>query len=221
MPTNGSYLLINILILFLISSKLYIIKSLIHCDSDHFKRDTKYILGLKAISYNGRNAYWDIIPQWAEEWWLHASSPRELRCKEVWTVMLGFNCWELQAHHTLTVNCTLGTYLVRMHASKILPLWTALLIEISSHDRFSDMSDGGLMIHFDSIQLGLCAKYTGHWDLWVSMVHRWVGVGGHLVELLSTITDMQLKMSSCCSFDRSRCCCSNLKIWNCTSEHTT
>jgi len=61
------YILTHILILHLISSKLYTIKSHIDCDSHNYNVDLKYILGSKAKYHNCMKVYWGIIAQQAEK----------------------------------------------------------------------------------------------------------------------------------------------------------
>jgi len=88
---------------------------------------------------------------------------------------------------TQTVICTRWGCLFLPGAFKIPALRTSLLMNMCSHNLFSDMSFAGLNIHLVTIQLCL---HSNRWELkplWVSEVHGWVGVGGHLAESLTRI----------------------------------
>jgi len=127
----------------------------------------------------------------------------------------------LQAHLTLTVNSNLRSSLFIIHAFKSRSLWTFVMMDIGSHNPFSDTSFGGPNLHLVRIELNLHSK---HWELrplWVSEVHGWAGVAGHLVESLSRICHVRLSLSSYSAFDRARWCRSNFKICKQRSKHTT
>jgi len=68
---------------------------------------------------------------------------RKWRCTEVQMDMLEFSGWGLQAQITLTVNCTLRSSHFLRWALNIVSLQTSLLMEIGSHNLFSDTSFNG------------------------------------------------------------------------------
>jgi len=136
-------------------------------------------------------------------------------------VTIRFIRWGLQARLTLTVNCNLRSCLFITRAFKSRSLRTSLMMEIGSHNLFSDTSFGSPNIHLVRIELSLHSK---HWELrplWVSVVHGWAGVAGHLVESLSRICLLRFSLSSCSSFDRARWCRGYFRIWKQRSKHTT
>jgi len=172
----------------------------------------------------------------AEEWWLHACSSERLRCTEAGMVMLGFNGWGLQVHLTLTVNCALHSCLLITRAFKIVSLGAVFSLlklsrfslsellskEIGPYNLFSDMSFGGSNIHFVRIQWSLDSMIWELRPLWVSAVHGWVGVSGHLAESLSRISFLRfLVLRFHSSFDRAQTCGRYFRIWKHWSKHTT
>ena len=136
-------------------------------------------------------------------------------------VTIRFIRWGLQARLTLTVNCNLRSCLFITQAFKSRSLRTSLMMEISSHNLFSDTSFGGPKIHLVRIKLSLHSKHSELRPLWVSAVHGWAGVAGHLVESLSTICLLRFSLSSCSSFDRAWWCRSYFRIWKQRFKHTT
>ena len=71
---------------------------------------------------------------------MHACSSGELRCTDDYMVTIRFIRWGLQARLTLTVNCNLRSCLFITRAFKSRSLRTSLMMEIGSHNLFSDMS---------------------------------------------------------------------------------
>jgi hypothetical protein len=119
--------------------------------------------------------------------YMYACSSGELRYTADYMVMIRFIRSGLQARFTLKGNCNFRSCLFITRAFKSRSLRTSLIMEIGWHKLFSDMSFGGTNIHFVRIELCLHSK---HWEvrpLWVSVVHGWAGVAGHLVESLSRI----------------------------------
>ena len=95
-------------------------------------------------------------------------------------------------------------------------------MESGPHNLFSDMSFGGPNIHLVRIQLSLDSKISELRPLWVSAVHAWVGVAGHLAESLSRISLSRFSLLSFhSSFDRARTGRSYFRIWKHWSKHTT
>jgi len=97
-----------------------------------------------------------------------------------------------------------------------------LSMEFGPHNLFSDTSFGGSNIHLVRIQLSLNSKIWELRPLWVSAVHGWAGVAGHLAESLSGISLLRLSLISFhSSFDRAQTCRSYFRIWKHWSKHTT
>jgi hypothetical protein len=152
---------------------------------------------------------------------MHGWSSGELKCTEEYMVTRRFIRWGFQARLTMTVNCNLRRCLFVTRTFKSRFLRTSLKMEISFRNLFSDTSFGGPNIHLVRIEL---SQHSEHWELrplWVSVVHGWVEVAGHLVESLSRICLLRFSPSSCCSFDRARWCKSYFRIWKQRSKHTT
>jgi len=129
--------------------------------------------------------------------------------------------WGLQPRLTVTVNCNLQSCLLFTESLKSRSLRTSLMMEIGSCNLFSDMSCHGPNIHLVRIGFSLHSKHWKLRHLWVSMVHGWAGVAGHLVESLSRICHVRFMHSSCSSLDRSWWCKSYFRIWKHRLKHTT
>jgi len=112
----------------------------------------------------------------------------------------------LQAYLALTLNCNCRSCLFIHWAFKSLSLRASLMMETGSHNQFSHQSFGGPNIDLFRIELSLHSKHWEHRPLWVSVVHGWAGVAGHLVESLSRIRLLGFSLSSCSSFDRAWRC---------------
>jgi hypothetical protein len=94
-------------------------------------------------------------------------------------------------------------------------------MEIGSPNPFSDMSYSGPNIQVSHNWVKLEFK---HWELrphWVSTVHGWAGVAGHLAESLNRICLSRYLLCSSSSFDRAWACRSYFRISKHRSKHTT
>ena len=136
--TNGSWILTHIIILHLISSKLHTVKSDIHCESRNYN-----------VAFNSRWG-WKLHATWYERIVIHhltagrgmmmiACSRGNWSAPKFKWLSLDSQAGDCrQAHITLTVNCTLRSCLFLTWAFKNLSLWTSLMMEICSHNQFSD-----------------------------------------------------------------------------------
>jgi len=152
---------------------------------------------------------------------MHAGSSGELRCTEDWIVTIWCIHWGLQGWLTLTDNCNLRSCRFFTRALMSCSLRTSLMMAIGSHTLFSERSFGAPNVHLVRIELCLHSK---HWELrplWVSVVHGWAGVAGHLVQSLSRICLLKFLLSSWSSFGRARWCRCYVRIWKERSKHTT
>ena len=97
-----------------------------------------------------------------------------------------------------------------------------LLMDFGPYNPFSDPSFGGPNIHLFRIQFSLDSKTWELRPLWVSAVHGWAGIAGHLAELLSRISLLRFSLLSFhSSFDRARTSSSYFRILKHWSKHTT
>ena len=136
-------------------------------------------------------------------------------------VMIRFICCGLQAHLTRTVDCNLRSCLFITRVYKSRTLRTSLMMGIGSRNLVSDVSFVGPNIHFVRIELSLHSKLWELGRLWVSVVHGWAGVVGHLVKSLSRICPLRFPLSSCSTFDRARWWRNYYRIRMQRSKHTT
>jgi len=97
-----------------------------------------------------------------------------------------------------------------------------LSMEFGPHNLFSDTSFGSTNMHLVRIQLSLDSKIGELRPWWVSAVHGWAGVAGHLAESLSRISLLRfLLLSFHSSFDRTRTYRRYFRIWKHWFKHTT
>jgi len=133
---------------------------------------------------------------------MHVSSSRELRCTEDWIFLLSLIAWGLYAHFTRTVNCTLWCCDFFTPAIMIHCMQTSLLMKISWYNLLLCTSFGGPSMHLVGIQWCLHSTHWELWPVWLSAVHGWAGVAGHLAGSLSRISLLRFLLSSSSSFDR-------------------
>jgi len=161
-----------------------------------------------------------IISQWAEEWWFHACSSGNWGAPKFNWLCLDSMAGDCKVASLRPLMTLFQAVFFQLELSR-LTVWTSHLMEISSHDLFSDTSFGGPNIHVVRINLSLHSK---HWELsqlWVSVVHGWAGVAGHLADSLSRIYLLRVSLWSSSSFDRARNCKWYFMISKDRSKHTT
>jgi hypothetical protein len=166
------------------------------------------------------NAEWNVISQKADEWWLHLYSSGELRCTKNEMDMIRFKGWGLLPHCTLTINCTLLSWLDFCWAYNILNLQNCLMLKISLHMVFSHSSCGGLDIYLVRLEWILPSPHRELGHLSVSTVEGWVVVASHLLESLIRVCPLGFSLTSCSSVDRAWYCRWHLKIWKHCSKHS-
>jgi hypothetical protein len=97
-----------------------------------------------------------------------------------------------------------------------------LSMDFSPHNLFSNMSFGCPNLHSVWIQFSLDSKIWELRPLWVSVVHGWAGVAGHLAESLSRISGLRFSLLSIhSSFDGAGTCSCYFGIWKHWSKHPT
>jgi hypothetical protein len=164
-------------------------------------------------------ALWDVISQRAEKWYLHACSSGNWS-----TPKFKGSCLDLTSGDckpTMTVSCTLRSFVLSMWAFKILSPWTLLLKKIGIHHLLSDTSFGGPNIELVRIEWSL---HSNNWDLrylWVSVGDWWVWVAGHHAESLNRICILQFWHWSSSSCDRAQTCRDYCTMSKVRSKHTT
>jgi hypothetical protein len=146
---------------------------------------------------------------------------QKLRYTEVYMDMLGINGCGLQGHLLLTDNCTVWSSLCLTWAFKILSLRTSHLVQISSHNSFSNTSFGSQNIQVCQNQVKSAFKALRTWTSLRSAVHGWVGVAGHHAESLNRICLLRLSLRSSSSLDRDWTCRRYFRIWMYKSNNTT
>jgi len=109
----------------------------------------------------------------------------------------------------------------KTQACRFLSLWTILLMEIGSHNLFSDASFGRVNIHSVRIQWSLYSKYWRLRPLSEGAVPGWAGVASQVVELLSIVCLLRYSLSNSSSFDKGETCRSYSRIWKYMSKCTT
>jgi len=167
--TTGSGILTDILILHLISSTLHTVKSHIHCESHRYNVDFNYYWGWKLYA----------IMVWMHTETSSHSIRRNADCMHTvpeievhqslngntWILFLGIAC------SPYTHNC--------LHSSKMsfLNVWfkihscgTLQLVELSSHNLFSDTSFVAKTFKLFRIKFSQYSNYWELWPCWISTV---------------------------------------------------
>jgi hypothetical protein len=152
---------------------------------------------------------------------MHECGSGESRGTKDWMITIRFIHWGLQAGLPLTVNCKIRSCFWITGAFQSHFHWTSLMMEIGSHNLFSETSFGGPILHWVKINSGLHPKYWKLRPLWVCPEHEWAWIAGHLVESLSRICLLRFWLASCSSSDRPRWCRNYFWIWKQRSKYTT
>jgi len=166
------------------------------------------------------NAKWDVISQKAVESWLHLCSEGELWCTKNEMAMLKFKGRGLLAHRTLTINCTLLSWLDFSWAYNIFYLQNCFMLQISLHNLFSHSSFGGPDIHSVRLEWIVPSLHRELGKLSVSTVQGWVRIASHLVESLIRVCSLGFSFWSWSSVEWARYCRWHCKIWKHSSKHT-
>jgi len=126
-----------------------------------------------------------------------------------------------QAWLPLTVNCTVWCCHCISWAFKSLSLRTSLLMEISSHNLFSDTRFGGPNIQLVRIKLNL---HWMHWELtphWLIAVRGWAGVSSYPAQSLNRLCLLRFSLWRSSSFNREWTGRIYFRISRHRSKHTT
>jgi hypothetical protein len=181
------------------------------------------MLQLTAICYNGMNACWDIISQRVEEWWLQAdaySSGNWGAPKFTWFCLNSMAgdwklalLWQLVSlFEDVLSKRELSRFSLFKHHSwwKWVPIiWFQITVLAAETYKLV------------RIELSRNSKHWKQRPYWVSKVHGWAGVAGHLAELLNRICLLRFSLCSSTSFDRPWACRSYFMISKHRSKHTT